>query len=143
MASDAYGATAAATDPRALEGKILLKAAEKLDAVAKRLKTGEDVPRADIVEALEFNRKLWLIFATDAADENHPLRQDIKNNIATLGVFIFKHTNALQADTRAEKFTVLININRNIASGLLKQPAASVEKRAAPAPSGGTTDNMA
>jgi flagellar protein FlaF len=148
LAADAYGATALSTDPRALEGTILLKAADKLDGIARRLKAGEDVPREEITAALEFNRKLWTIFSTDVAEPGHPMPQEIKNNIATLGLFIFKHTAQIQIDTQPEKFTSLININRTIASGLLKQaqsaqqPAeAQTQKPADPA--GAKTDSLA
>ena len=123
-AADAYGNTAATTDPRALEGQILLKAAAKLENLAQRLAGTEKVPLEDISEAVDFNRKLWTIFASDATNPDHPLPQEIKNNIATLAVFMFKRSIEVLIDTNPEKFKVMIEINRNIASGLLKRGAA-------------------
>ena len=86
FAANAYSSTAASTDPRALESRILLKSAEKLDALSQRLKGSEDVPLADIDEALVYNRKLWQLFLEDAMNKDHPLPQDLKNNIASLAV---------------------------------------------------------
>jgi flagellar biosynthesis activator protein FlaF len=120
-AADAYGNMAASTDPRALEGQILLKAAAKLEQLAARLESGEKVPLEDISDTLDYNRKLWTVFASDTMNPDHPLPLEIKSNIATLAVFIFKRTLDVTIDTRPEKLKALIEINRNIAAGLMKQ----------------------
>lgn len=121
QAADAYGATAAETDQRALEGRALLKAAAKLETLSQRLAAKEDVSLEDIGDALDFNRKLWTVFATETVNPDHPLPQEIKNNIASLGIFVFKRTTDVFVDPAPEKIKVLIDINRNIASGLMKQ----------------------
>lgn len=142
-AADAYGTTAAAVDQRAMEGKILLKAAQKLEDLAKRLQAEERVPREDIGEALNYNQKLWQLFAEDMMNADHDLPQDIKNNIASLAIFVFKRTHEILIDTKTEKFKVLIDINRNIAAGLLKKvPAAPAAPRPA-AEEMATTDSVA
>ncbi|MDI1229327.1 MAG: flagellar biosynthesis regulator FlaF [bacterium] len=120
----AYGATATANDPRALEGRILLKAASKLEDLATRLRAGENVRVAERGEILEYNQKLWQVFVSDTMNPDHPLPQEIKNNIATLALFIFKRTLELLADTNPDKIQALIEINRNIAAGVLKKPPA-------------------
>lgn len=132
-ASDAYGSTAAATDQRSLEGRILMKAALKLEDLANRLKDGEKVPLAEIGETMEYNQKLWTVFVAETMNAEHPLPQEVKNNIASLGLFVFKRTKDILADTQPEKIRSLIDINRNIAAGLMKQQAA-----AAPATASGT-----
>lgn len=120
-ASDAYGATAAATDQRALEGKILMRAALRLEELASRIRGGEKPSLEEIGSALEYNQKLWTVFVAETMNEEHPLPQNIKNNIASLGLFVFKRTKDLLVDTTPEKITALVDINRNIATGLLKQ----------------------
>lgn len=127
-AADAYGNTAASTDPRALEGQILLKAAAKLEALSTRLASGEKVPLEDVSDAIDYNRKLWTVFASDTNNPDHPLPQEIKSNIATLAVFMFKRSIEVLIDTKPEKIKAMIEINRNIASGLMKQvkPSPSV-----------------
>jgi len=135
QATDAYSTTAAETDQRALEGKILLKAAQKLEDLARRLKEGEKVHFTEIGDVLEYNQKLWTVFVGDMTDATHDLPQSIKNNIATLGIFIFNRTKDVLIDTTPEKLKVLIDINRNIAAGLLKRPVGvGAPKAALPAP---------
>jgi len=139
-AAGAYGATAVSTDQRIQEGNILLKAAKKLEDLAARLAAGETVSREEIGEALDFNQKFWHLYIDNAMRENHHLPLDLKNNIATLAVFVFKRTNEILLDTTAEKFKVLVDINRNIAAGLMKGAAnaAASMPSAAPPPEGAT-----
>ncbi len=120
----AYGNTAASVDPRALEGTILLKSAMKLEDLAKRLKAGEKVTIVEKGDVLEYNQKLWQLFVSETINPDHPLPQELKNNIATLGMFVFKRTLELLADPNPDKIQALVEINRNIAAGLLKKPAA-------------------
>ena len=123
QASNAYGQSSshAPTDQRSLEAQLLLKAAQKLEQLQLSLKNGVTPTLEQTDDILEYNRKLWTVFASETANEENPLPQDIKNNIASLAVFIFKRTVAIQSETTAEKFDVLIEINRQIASGLMKQ----------------------
>jgi flagellar biosynthesis activator protein FlaF len=123
QAADAYGNTAAETDQRALEGKILLKSARQLEDLSKRLDGAERVPLTDIGDAIEYNRKLWMVFVNDAMNDAHPLPQEIKNNIASLGVFVFKRSTDILVEPTPAKIQILIDINRNIAAGLMKQKA--------------------
>lgn len=124
QAAAAYGSTTNITDMRTLEATILLKAANKLEDLAKHLREGPKPKLEDIGDTLEYNQKLWQFFINGIRDESHPLPLEIKNNIATLGLFVFKRTMELLIDTTPEKIQALIDINRNIASGLMKKPAA-------------------
>lgn len=69
-------------------------------------------------DALVYNRKLWSILVTSATSEESQLPQDIKNNIASLAVFVFKQTITVMTSDDAEKLNTLISINRAIAEGL-------------------------
>jgi len=119
-ATQAYGQTAAIGDQRAMEGRVLLKAASKLEELSRRLQAGETPTVAETGETLEYNQKLWQLFVSDARNEDHPLPQEIKNNIASLALFMFKRTLEVMADPKAEKLQAMIEINRNIAAGLMK-----------------------
>jgi len=132
-AADAYGNTAAETDQRALEGKVLLKSARLLEDLSKRLGGDEKVPLTEIGDTIEYNRKLWMVFVNDTMNDEHPLPQEIKNNIASLGIFVFKRSNEVLIDTTPEKIQVLIDINRNIAAGLMKQRTSAKTENDAPA----------
>lgn len=143
-ASSAYSDTSVATDQRLLESRVLLKAAAKLDTLANRLEAGETPTLAEIDEVLDYNRKLWLLFVSETMNDDHALPQEIKNNIASLGVFVFKRTIDILADTRHEKIRALVDINRNIASGLAKAAAnAAAAEAKAEAAERKPTDNMA
>jgi len=50
------------------------------------------------------------------------LPQDVRENIANLGIFIAKHMLQLQIEPASHKLDVLININRQIAAGLRASP---------------------
>ncbi len=142
-AADAYGNTAGVTDQRALEGKVLLKSARQLEELSKRLSAGDIVSLEDIGHAVEYNRKLWMVFVNETMNDTHPLPQEIKNNIASLGVFVFKRSTDILADTTPEKISALIEINRNIAAGLMKQPKAPENKAPEKPPQTNPTDNLA
>ena len=75
--------------------------------------------------ALRLNWRLWTIFQADVSGAGSPLPDDIKQNILNLSVFIDKHTVDALANPEGRKLKVLIDINRNIASGLMTSPAAA------------------
>lgn len=72
--------------------------------------------------ALRLNWRLWTIFQSDVSSADNPLPQEIKQNILNLSVFIDKHTVDALANPEGRKLKVLIDINRNIASGLMTRP---------------------
>ena len=115
-AATAYGSTfKAAVDPRQLEATVLLKAARQLEEV----RHGWAEREPELEGALLYNRKLWTVFAAEVADDANPLPVPIRNNIANIAVFVFKRTLELQAAPAPEKIDSLIEINRNLAAGLL------------------------
>jgi flagellar biosynthesis activator protein FlaF len=115
-AANAYGAVAKQiANPRELEASLLLKAASRLQAISD----GWDGKRADLGDALLFNRKLWTVFLSAVTEKDHPLPPAIRQNVANLGLFVMKQTMSLLSDPRREKLGSLIHINRELASGLL------------------------
>lgn len=120
--TQAYAKTAQATgSPRELEAQLLLRAAAKLQAI-KDTDTGAG---GEVVSAIRYNRRLWLVFANSIGKPENPLPREIKMNLANLANFIINHSMKLEFDkTRApERVGVLININREIAAGLRAQAA--------------------
>ena len=83
--------------------------------------------------ALRLNWRLWTIFQSDVSAAENPLPDDIKQNILNLSVFIDKHTVDALANPEGRKLKVLIDINRNIASGLMTSPEGGGDD-APPAP---------
>lgn len=114
-AAQAYNRTAQTTlGPRELESHLLIKAASKFQAIK------DDWSRApnDLSAALLYNRKLWTIFASAVTGEEHGMPAELRQNIANLAFFIFKHTIDVEIAPASDKLDILIDINRNLAAGL-------------------------
>jgi flagellar protein FlaF len=121
-AAQAYRKTAQATgNPRELEAQLLLRAAAKLQAI----KDGGSDPKADVLSAIRYNRRLWLVFASSIGRAENPLPREIKQNVANLANFIINHSMKIESDkaNAPDRVGVLININREIAAGLRAQAA--------------------
>ncbi len=95
-----------------------MKAATRLQAIREDW----DGRRAELDEALTFNRKLWTILVTSVTDAENPLPQAIKNNIANLAMFVFERTITIMMEPGPEKLGALVTINREIAAGLRAKP---------------------
>ena len=121
-ATSAYAKVAqAAQPPRELEAMVLMKAAARLQAI----RDGWEERREDLAEALTYNRKLWTILVTSATGEENPLPVPVKQNLANLGIFVFKHTMMVMGTPSPERLGILIDINRELAAGLRGQGVAT------------------
>ena len=116
QAASAYQKTGQrTTNPRDLEANLLSRSASNL----QRMRDDWDsIPRLELANALQFNRRLWTVFMTSVTREDSPLPIDVRQNIANLGIFVMKQSLSLQAEPVASKLDVLININRQLAAGL-------------------------
>ena len=103
------------SSPRSLEADLLLKAASRLQSVHDAWTEKKQL----LDDALRYNRKLWTIFLTSATDSQNPLPVEIRRNVANLGLFVMNQTMATIYDPRPEQLKSLININREIAAGLM------------------------
>jgi flagellar protein FlaF len=114
-AAQAYSSIAKKTgNPRELEADLLLEAAARLQAV----RDGWDSRRSELDAALVNNRRLWSIFVTSATSTDNPLPANVRQNIANLGLFVFKQTMTVLIDPKPDNLVSLININRELAAGL-------------------------
>jgi flagellar protein FlaF len=110
-----YGKVANQTaNQRELEASLLLKAASRLQAVHD----GWERKRDELADALHYNRRLWTIFMASVARDDNPLPPAVRQDVANLGLFVFRHTISLIADPRPEYLGCLVNINRQLAAGL-------------------------
>jgi flagellar biosynthesis activator protein FlaF len=115
-AAQAYVAVARQiVNPRELEADLLLKAASRLQAVHDAW----DRTKPEFDHALLYNRKLWSIFLTSVTSSEHPLPVAIRQNVANLGLFVMNQTVAIMRDPQRDQLGSLININRELAAGLL------------------------
>jgi len=114
-AAAAYARNAQQTlSPRELEAHLLMKAATKFQALREDWSKAE----AELKPALLYNRKLWTVFVTSVTDEKSALPAPVRQNVANLGVFVFKRTVEIEQEPSPDKLGVLIEINRNLAQGL-------------------------
>lgn len=109
--------------PRELEAQLLMRAAAKLQAIHDR----SLVENQDVISAIRYNRRLWILFGGSVGRPENPLPQEIKRNLANLANFVIRHSMSLETsvENSAERVGVLININREIAAGLRMQAQAA------------------
>jgi flagellar biosynthesis activator protein FlaF len=107
------------SSPRELEATLLLQAAARLQSVHDAW----DSNRCQLDDALLYNRKLWSVFLSEMTDSKNPMPRALRQNVANIGLFVMNHTVAVMKDPRPEKLDSLININREIAAGLMGRAA--------------------
>ncbi|MEW5728676.1 MAG: flagellar biosynthesis regulator FlaF, partial [Pseudomonadota bacterium] len=75
-------------------------------------------PKRAMKEGIRLNWRLWTIFQADlSADESIPA--EIRSNLLSLCQFIDKYSVEALIEPEVKHIEALVNINRNIASGLL------------------------
>ena len=118
QAAQAYGKVAnQIASPREMEADKLLFAASQLQAI----RDGWEAKRSELNGALLNNRKLWSVLLASVTRPENPLPAELRQNVANIGIFVIKQTMTTMADPRPEHLGSLININRELAAGLLGQ----------------------
>lgn len=115
---------------RELEGRILLKSNRQIQAVIDNWETrGKD----DLEEALKYNRQIWMLFYDTALENKDGDRPNtLRSNIVNLANFIFKREMEILSNPQKEKLDVLLNINREIAAGLMVNNEATAQESPPP-----------
>ncbi len=105
---------------RELEAAVLNKAALNFQHVQENW----DAKNRDekLNEALRYNQLIWNVFQAELSKPDNPLPKKLREDILSLSLFIDKRTFETIAFPSKEKLSILININRNIAAGLSKEP---------------------
>jgi flagellar biosynthesis activator protein FlaF len=103
-----------------LESSVLIRAAQKLKDCQEHW-DAEDRD-SQFKEALRFNQMIWSIFQGELSREENPLPVQIKQQLLTLSAYIDKTIFEAMANPLPEKLTPLIQINQNIAAGLMASP---------------------
>ncbi len=120
-----YSSVPLSSSPRMTEAWALVEAARRI-AEALQDAEGKDMSdpkvRAALREPLRLNWRLWTIFQAELLDEDSDVPVDVRVNMLTLCNYVDKHTVTCLADPTAENIAGLIDINRNIASGLMENP---------------------
>ena len=106
-------------NPTYSEAWALVEAARRM---AAPLEYGsiEDPENLDkLRDGLRLNWRLWTIFQTELSLEEGTVPADIRENMLSLCHFVDKHTVEALNDPTAERVATLIEVNRQIANGLL------------------------
>jgi len=99
---------------RAAEGRAFVNAARLLDRVLRA--PADTAARA---HALNFNRVLWTALQADLARPGSPLPPAMRARLLSLSLYVDRALLALRVSRDPEPLEALIEINRNIAGGLL------------------------
>ncbi len=92
--------------------------------VTRALMHASTVDRTDVktrIDALDWNRRLWSVLATDCADPDNQLNNPLRAQIISISLFVGKHSSAIMRGD--DDFQSLIDINRSIMQGLAPQSA--------------------
>lgn len=113
MSLKAYQTTAQRTEnPRLTEYRLF-------GQVTRALLDAEKLDRSLIVErmeALDWNRRMWSVLASDCSGEGNGLPDMVRANIISLSLWVNKHTSLVMRNQ--EEIGPLIEINRIIMQGL-------------------------
>ncbi len=113
----AYQTVEKATLPaREIEANVLTRAALKLKNCQKDWDSQERGLKLD--EALKFNQRIWSIFQAEVGNPTNPLPTKLKLDFLRLSAFVDKRIFEVMAQPAAEKLSILIAINENVAAGL-------------------------
>lgn len=113
LAHTSYAATSAPTrTAKSLEYEVVARVTRNLASAWSKRDT--DFP--GLVKALNENRMLWQIFATDVSSNQNKLPPSIRAELFYLAEFTFAHTR--RALARKDGVADLVEINKAILRGL-------------------------
>jgi flagellar biosynthesis activator protein FlaF len=112
MTLQAYkNAQAATEDPRATEYRLFGQVTGRLLEVQASQAQG-----TKLVEAIDWNRRLWRTLAADCMDDRNALTQDVRAKIISLSLWVSKYSRSVTREKAP--LDPLIEINRTIMQGL-------------------------
>ena len=98
-------------DPRATEYRLFGQVTGALlDAKSK------NAQGAPLVEAIDWNRRLWRTLAADCMDDRNSLSVDVRAKIVSLSLWVSKYSRRVTREKAP--LDPLIEINRTIMQGL-------------------------
>jgi flagellar biosynthesis activator protein FlaF len=105
---------------RELESAALFKAARMLEQV----KTAWEEPERDerLRRAIKHNQQLWTLFQTELVRPDHEMPRALRLNLLRLSAFIDRRSFEVLGKPDPTMLQALIDINRQIASGLASNP---------------------
>jgi flagellar biosynthesis activator protein FlaF len=112
MSLKAYKATQAATeDPRVTEYRLFGQVTGALLNAKQTNAVG-----GSLMEAVDWNRRLWRTLAADCMDDRNTLTQDVRAKIISLSLWVARYSRSVTREKAP--LDPLIEINRTIMQGL-------------------------
>ena len=109
----AYAQTSNRTEtPREMEYRLF-------GQVTRALMHAATVDKSDVktrIDALDWNRRLWSVLATDCSDSENQLNNPLKAQIISISLFVGRHSSVVMRGE--DDFEALIDINRMVMQGL-------------------------
>lgn len=131
-----------AGQPAQTEAWALLEAAKRMASAIVSGPQNDKDTKENMKQALRLNWRLWTIFQAELLEENCVVPDEIRVNMLTLCQFVDKQTVKILAGPTPEIMVPLIDINRNIAAGLMNLPERASKEAAAPTPDNQTKINI-
>lgn len=114
MSVDKYRQAQQTTEnPRDIEYRLFAR-------VTNALMTNQDPKTTGFIQAIDWNRRLWLTLQSDLADEANKLPRELRAQLISLSIWVDKHSR--KAMRGEETIQPLIDVNRSIMEGLAMKP---------------------
>jgi flagellar protein FlaF len=118
MSVQAYQKTLRSTEsPRDTEYRLFAQVTQALIDAEKAGRA--DMPR--LIDALDWNRRLWSALAGDCASEGNQLPQAVRAQIISISLWVSRYTSEVSQGKSG--IEALIEVNRSIMAGLVQRPA--------------------
>ena len=101
----------AVEDPRATEYRLF----GQVTGALINAKSG-NAQGAPLVEAIDWNKRLWRTLAADCMDDRNSLTEDVRAKIISLSLWVAKYSRSVTREKAP--LDPLIEINRTIMQGL-------------------------
>lgn len=115
-------------NPAYNEAWALIESARRIGGVVQYGDFTDAADRRKMRDAIRLNLRIWTIIQAEQTAGDNQLPEPIRQNILTLCKFIDKHSVDAMVEPTPEKAAVLININRNIAAGLLGSTTDEIDE---------------
>ncbi len=106
-------------NPTYTEAWALVEAARRMASPLEYGDLNDEKNKVLVRDSLRLNWRLWTIFQTELSLEDGPVPTEIRESMLSLCNFVDRHTVDTINEPTPEKIATLIEINRNIANGLL------------------------
>lgn len=85
---------------------------------------------ADLIAALDWNRRMWSTFSSDCGAKGNGLPDQLRASIISLAIWVSKHSSAVMRGQ--ESIDDLISINRTVMEGLAAQDQLQKQQSSPP-----------